>query len=354
MSTKPKLNQEQERQVALAYLCNVDTSYIGQRWGISDATIRNKIFSKRSLEWNDPLVEFYRQTHSRNRVRNSAHLYLAFNGREVPKGDLVNGRTDGHVYDAVVENLYTPGIEDIVQNTSLRRFLKPTNGFELLLGDIFGINIDGHAHEVVLRVFKDKLHDEYTKDGKFYLDDVLGRAEKDVIKGIKYGGAAFTPKKAELIYQVLKTLNPKEEKILRALYGLDDGSPKRREEVDERIIRIKEKAIRKLRHPFRSRDLRFLVGLVTDADVDSYMAKRNYVIETKVAANVLQNGKKWIDELELSIGTYKILADSNIKTVDDILQLTEPEFLSLKNSGRKFLNEINAVLAKMGLSIRKE
>ena len=61
---------------------------------------------------------------------------------------------------------------------------------------------------------------------------------------------------------VLKTLSPREEKVLRYRYGLDDSSPKTLEEVGkifnvtrERIRQIEVKALRKLRHPSRKKKL---------------------------------------------------------------------------------------------------
>ena len=63
--------------------------------------------------------------------------------------------------------------------------------------------------------------------------------------------------------QVLRTLNPREEKIIRMRFGLEDGSEHTLEEVGqsfqvtrERIRQIEGKALRKLRHPSRSHRLR--------------------------------------------------------------------------------------------------
>jgi RNA polymerase primary sigma factor len=68
--------------------------------------------------------------------------------------------------------------------------------------------------------------------------------------------------------RVLKTLSPREEKVLKMRFGIDDGSERTLEEVGqsfavtrERIRQIESKALRKLRHPSRSRRLRaFLEG----------------------------------------------------------------------------------------------
>jgi RNA polymerase primary sigma factor len=69
--------------------------------------------------------------------------------------------------------------------------------------------------------------------------------------------------------QVLRTLTPREEKVIKMRFGLEDGSEHTLEEVGqsfavtrERIRQIEAKALRKLRHPSRSRKLRaFMDGI---------------------------------------------------------------------------------------------
>ena len=67
----------------------------------------------------------------------------------------------------------------------------------------------------------------------------------------------------EQLADVLKTLTPREEKVLSLRFGLEDGNPKTLEEVGkefnvtrERIRQIEAKALRKLRHPSRSKKLK--------------------------------------------------------------------------------------------------
>ena len=67
----------------------------------------------------------------------------------------------------------------------------------------------------------------------------------------------------EQLADVLKTLTPREAKVLSLRFGLDDGNPKTLEEVGkvfnvtrERIRQIEAKALRKLRHPSRSKKLK--------------------------------------------------------------------------------------------------
>ena len=75
-------------------------------------------------------------------------------------------------------------------------------------------------------------------------------------------GAAFTLLREQLV-EVLGTLTSREERVLRLRFGLDDGRTRTLEEVGqdfgvtrERIRQIEAKALRKLRHPSRSRRLR--------------------------------------------------------------------------------------------------
>ncbi|MBR7100478.1 MAG: RNA polymerase sigma factor RpoD [Clostridia bacterium] len=67
----------------------------------------------------------------------------------------------------------------------------------------------------------------------------------------------------EQLLRVLDSLTPREEKVLRLRYGIDDGKPRTLEEVGkefnvtrERIRQIEAKALRKLRHPSRSKTLK--------------------------------------------------------------------------------------------------
>jgi RNA polymerase primary sigma factor len=66
----------------------------------------------------------------------------------------------------------------------------------------------------------------------------------------------------QAIIGVLRTLTPREEKVIKMRFGFDDGSEHTLEEVGQsfavtrdRIRQIEAKAIRKLRHPSRSRRL---------------------------------------------------------------------------------------------------
>lgn len=87
-----------------------------------------------------------------------------------------------------------------------------------------------------------------------FIEDDKAAAPQDV--------ATFTILKEQLM-AILDTLTPREEMVLRLRYGLDDGHPRTLEEVGkefnvtrERIRQIEAKALRKLRHPSRSKHLK--------------------------------------------------------------------------------------------------
>ncbi len=95
--------------------------------------------------------------------------------------------------------------------------------------------------------------EEDSKLGDF-IEDEGATSPTDVV--------AFSMLKQQLI-SVLDTLTPREEKVLRLRYGIDDGRPRTLEEVGkefnvtrERIRQIEAKALRKLRHPSRSKKLK--------------------------------------------------------------------------------------------------
>ena len=93
-------------------------------------------------------------------------------------------------------------------------------------------------------------------------DSHLGDFIQDDIVPVPADAAAFTLLKEQLV-EVLGTLTEREQKVLRLRFGLDDGRARTLEEVGkefnvtrERIRQIEAKALRKLRHPSRSRKLK--------------------------------------------------------------------------------------------------
>jgi RNA polymerase primary sigma factor len=102
------------------------------------------------------------------------------------------------------------------------------------------------------------------------LETPVGEEEESHLGDFLIDHAVVSPSEAvinlnlrEQTAQVLKTLTPREEKIIKMRFGLQDGSEHTLEEVGqhfavtrERIRQIEAKALRKLRHPSRSHRLR--------------------------------------------------------------------------------------------------
>ena len=93
-------------------------------------------------------------------------------------------------------------------------------------------------------------------------DSHLGDFIQDDNVPVPAEAASFTLLREQLV-EVLGTLTEREQKVLRLRFGLDDGRARTLEEVGkefnvtrERIRQIEAKALRKLRHPSRSRKLK--------------------------------------------------------------------------------------------------
>lgn len=97
-------------------------------------------------------------------------------------------------------------------------------------------------------------------------DSHLGDFIQDEDSPAPHDAAAYTLLKAQL-EDVMGTLTPREAKVLKLRFGLEDGKARTLEEVGrefdvtrERIRQIEAKALRKLRHPSRSKKLRDYMG----------------------------------------------------------------------------------------------
>ena len=97
-------------------------------------------------------------------------------------------------------------------------------------------------------------------------DSHLGDFIQDDDSPAPHDSAAYTLLKEQL-EEVMNTLTPREAKVLKLRFGLEDGKSRTLEEVGkefnvtrERIRQIEAKALRKLRHPSRSKKLRDYMG----------------------------------------------------------------------------------------------
>ena len=122
------------------------------------------------------------------------------------------------------------------------------------------IRIPVHMVETIIKISQEPVSLE-TPIGEEE-DSHLGDFIQDDNVPVPAEQAAFTLLKEQL-HEVLGTLTEREQKVLRLRFGLDDGRARTLEEVGkefnvtrERIRQIEAKALRKLRHPSRSRKLK--------------------------------------------------------------------------------------------------
>ncbi len=110
-------------------------------------------------------------------------------------------------------------------------------------------------------------------------------------------------------------------------------------------------------------------GVVSPEDAVAYAARilqdqlkpfinfdepENEVEDVKEELPFNRNLLKKVDELELSVRSANCLKNDNIVYIGDLVQKTEAEMLRTPNFGRKSLNEIKEVLAKMGIHLGME
>lgn len=110
-------------------------------------------------------------------------------------------------------------------------------------------------------------------------------------------------------------------------------------------------------------------GVVTPEDAVAYAARilqdqlkpfinfdepENEVEDIKEELPFNRNLLKKVEELELSVRSANCLKNDNIVYIGDLVQKTEAEMLRTPNFGRKSLNEIKEVLAKMGIHLGME
>ena len=152
-------------------------------------------------------------------------------------------------------------VETINKLTRVQRILLQELGREPLPSEIaekMGVT-EERVHEI-LKIAQDpvSLETPIGEEEDSHLGDFI-EDEKTITPS---DSVAFTMLKDQLL-RVLDTLTPREEKVLRLRYGIDDGKPRTLEEVGkefnvtrERIRQIEAKALRKLRHPSRSKRLK--------------------------------------------------------------------------------------------------
>jgi len=275
MATPRKLNQEQERQATLAYLCGVNVEYIADKWKISDETLRRSIVGKRSHEWQDSLVEFYRQTLSTDRARNAIHLYLHGEpeGQDFPNRNLI-GYSSNQAYEEVRDSIFESRTKKLIKETKLEEILATPIKLtpeERLLRAIFGYSVYWQAVSIVEPRLYTKLREAYFSPQRVNLDSIYDEVKSEIYALLHIGllhvknnedATEQNSGLAEAVEQSLQTLSPREAEILRKIFGIGVepySTQQLRQEKGigrSRLYQIRDKGLRKMRHPSRSKILR--------------------------------------------------------------------------------------------------
>lgn len=380
--SKLSLHQPQQRQAVIAYLCGISYLEVGRRWQICEATVRNYVAS--SQNWNDSLVEHYRQALPTGRDRNAAHLYLASRGKVVEQGTLVDKTEDAPAITAVDETIFKPGIEQVINSTNLPTFLKPVNGFELLAHDLKPEAREPYA--LVERMLLEEMGPTYQRQ-EFSLRQVWEEVQYTLTAKIKYGAAAITPLKAAVLLQELHSLRDMQCHAIMRRYGLsEDDRPLPYWQVGElcgKSESMSKHIVAEARSILRQRSpVQLATDFITDGEFELRIAESRVAVEGKLWYKTLQpvfrrgfveetarnaalraeidawqSGKKGvldtpIDDMDLSMRTYNCLRKTGLLTAGAIVEKSEGELLSTKNFGRKSMNEIKEVLERMGLGLR--
>jgi RNA polymerase primary sigma factor len=158
-----------------------------------------------------------------------------------------------HIYETVNKLLHT------------RRSLVQEFGREPTLREIANhMDIPLQKVSKILKIAQQPLSIETPigEEGDSYLRDLI--EDREAISPVE---TLFRSNMKEMTGRALRTLTPREEKVIKMRFGIDNGSGQTLEEVGqefaltrERIRQIEAKALRKLRHPLRSRSLRSFVN----------------------------------------------------------------------------------------------
>lgn len=125
----------------------------------------------------------------------------------------------------------------------------------------------------------------------------------------------------------------------------------------ERVRQIIDRLMRHLKHDLQTKidTLEFIKNQAKKADIFEFECKRMKAKEAieiaKSFENVIQD--KNIDELDLSVRAYNILAASRIKSLSDLASYSKREILSFRNSGKQTLKELEETLKEHGYYFKK-
>lgn len=372
-------SQEVQRQTVLAYLCKVSPIHVKEKWSVSEATIISNFLKKYSFEWDDPLVEFYR-LNSGNRGKNATHLYLSFKGQDMPHKNLIDLERDKRVYEAVYDDVFNPFNEETIRQTNLERIFtepkKKLSAEEKLIIKTFGgswFDSERRLKRFFMPMLYDKLKEAYNGDKRVNLKKIYDHIGEEIFTKLREGLELATNSEVveyaksledekknrlgEKTREVLNSLTPREEKVLKMRFGIGEGEDYSLEKVGrdfnvtrERIRQIEAKGIRKLRHPSRSRKFKSFLYMNNGCeDSSKYSSVKDSYQENGLKNEIILDMP--ISDFELGVRSQNCMKNMGIITLRDLVQKTERDLLRTMNFGTKSLREVNDFLEKRGLHL---
>jgi len=204
---------EEERTIAIAYLCNVSSSFLEEEFDVCRTIVQHLITYTRATTWKDPIVDFY-LSNGRS-LKNSAHLYLSHNNVKLPRSDLATDSESS--YNLVFRTIYIPILQEVLERTALARYAEPKKPLEHLLNDTFADEIPPPLE--ISKVFLDKaLVKEYGKkefDLKNPKEYAIEKSETLIRSGIFFMNLT----RSVVIYKALDGLTSKQRAVLTMRYN---------------------------------------------------------------------------------------------------------------------------------------
>jgi hypothetical protein len=177
----------------------------------------------------------------------------------------------------------------------------------------------------------------------------------------------LTESGACLMESVLSMISTREEEVIRMTFGIGHEKltlcecGEKLACTGERVRQIQAKALRKLRHPIRAGKLVWVIGNPEDLShkflvemVKQLIPKEPMIVEVKSESeepkqkDLAEIFNTSVEELNISVRGYNCLKNADIQTVRDLVQISEAQYLHIKNTGRKSLNELKELLKDMG------